>query len=451
MDSATLRVPAVLVLALLCLSARAAEPKIQVYEEVEKGLEVGLQGGFAWNFDANDDLSIQAGPGFLAGLELGYDLTWVFRIKGGFLSQHYSATATSPSGTSLPMDWEARVVWAGASLALLATHRFYAYAQAGVGYLAAAPRKVDRFEVAGSDDVVILGGGGIEYYLPLRHFSIALEANVNYLPLRGDVAIAIFPVLRYTFGVGKSRSIKPPKDRDHDGVPDKDDKCPDTWGPETNAGCPEPDTDGDGVIDREDNCPKEPGPASNSGCPIEPDTDGDGLKDKLDRCPKIPGPIHNDGCPDRDEDGIPDHIDKCPDKPGSVQNDGCPSKAHVKVRIKTDAIELREKIHFEFGKAAIKKKSFELLDQVVATLKQHPEIKKLRIEGHTDSKGPAKFNQRLSQRRAQSVVNYLTGKGVEKDRLVAQGFGEEKPIASNNTERGRSMNRRVEMIILERE
>jgi outer membrane protein OmpA-like peptidoglycan-associated protein len=438
---------AIISVLLVSIPSSAEAPKIQIFEEVEKGLELGLQGGFSWDF--NPPVA-KPGPGFIAGLEIGYDITWVFRIKAGLSTMHYSASVTD-NGTTLPMDWQGRLVWAGASLALLATHRFYAYVQAGVGYLSVSPRRVDAFDVAGSDDVAIIVGGGIEYFPNLRHFSIALETNVNILPLRGDASLNIYPVVRYTFGFGESKVIKPPKDRDNDGVPDRDDKCPDVWGPESNDGCPEPDTDKDGIIDREDNCPEEPGPASNSGCPIEPDSDGDGVKDKLDRCPRVKGPIDKEGCPDRDDDAIPDHIDKCPDKPGKVKYDGCPSKGHVKVRIKEKAIELKEKIHFETDKAVIKKKSYHILDQVNATLVQYAEIKKLQIEGHTDSVGPAPYNMGLSQRRAQAVVNYLKKKGIDPNRLAAKGFGEEKPIATNKTERGRSMNRRVEMIILERE
>jgi outer membrane protein OmpA-like peptidoglycan-associated protein len=165
----------------------------------------------------------------------------------------------------------------------------------------------------------------------------------------------------------------------------------------------------------------------------------------------VPGPAASQGCPDSDGDGVPDHIDKCPDKPGKVEADGCPSRAHIKVQVREQSLELREKVNFEFGKAKIMRESFGLLDQVAATLKQHSEILKLRVEGHTDDKGPDAFNLRLSQKRAESVVDYLVGKGVERERLVPKGFGEEKPIASNKTDAGRAANRRVEMIILERE
>jgi outer membrane protein OmpA-like peptidoglycan-associated protein len=446
------RFSSVLLVGFLLLQAggpvRADSPKIQVYEEVEKGFSIGLQAGAAYDFNPPLDTP---GLGLLAGLELGYDLTWVFRVKAGFLTEHHSGTSMTSSGNEVTTDFQGRLVWGGASLSLLATHRFYAYAQAGVGYLATSPKRVGGMEVGGKDDVAILVGGGLEYYPQLRHFSFAIETNVSILPLRGDVSIAVFPVVRYTFGLGEVRIIKPPQDRDQDGVEDKLDKCPDTWGSEAQNGCPEPDTDGDGIIDRDDNCPQEPGPASNRGCPIEPDKDGDGLPDKLDRCPEVPGPKESEGCPDRDADGVYDHIDKCPDEPGKPEHDGCPSKAQIKVKVGSKAIQLREKIHFEFGKAVIKKQSYTILDQVAATLSQYPEIKKLQVEGHTDSKGSNKYNQSLSQRRAEAVVAYLVNKGIDKDRLVAKGFGEEKPIASNQTEKGRSVNRRVEMIILERE
>jgi len=432
---------------LIAGSALAAGPRVQVYQDVEKGIEVGLQGGVTYDFSPPVETP---GLGIVVGLELGYDISHILRIKLGYLTENYEAKGTEPGGSKLSLDFQRQVFWGGASFCLLTTKRLFAYLQAGIGYMLTDPQQISGMDVAGSNDVAILAGAGLEYYPNLRHFSFALEAYALISPSAGDVSVAVVPTVRYTFGLGESRVIEPPKDRDSDGVPDQDDKCPDTWGPESNNGCPEADSDGDGVIDREDNCPKTPGPASNAGCPLDPDTDGDGIPDRLDRCPKKPGPQATEGCPDRDEDGIPDHIDKCPDKPGKEENDGCPTRAHIKVRVKQSSIELREKIHFEFGKAKIMRKSFPLLDQVAATLKEHPEIRKLRIEGHTDSKGSAKYNQGLSQRRAQSVVNYLINKGITSGRLVAKGYGEEKPIATNQTDRGRSMNRRVEMIILER-
>jgi len=428
--------------------AVAGPPRVQVIHDVERGLEFGLQAGLIHDFLPPVP---DAGPGLLVGLELGWDINWLLRLKGGVVTAYYDASGTLPGGQGVKLDWDSQLYWLGASFSLVASERFHADVQAGVGYFHAGPKQVGNFSVAGSDDVAIRAGGALEYFTGLRHFSLALEVMVDILPGRGDVALAVYPVVRYSFGFGGSRSIEQPRDRDADGVPDKFDRCPDVWGPQSNHGCPEADSDSDGVIDREDHCPQQPGPAANAGCPPEPDSDGDGVKDKLDRCPRVPGPASQDGCPDKDDDGVPDHLDKCPDKKGKVEADGCPSRAHIKVVVRKQSIQLKEKIHFEFGKAKIQRRSYPLLDQVAATLKAHPEIKKLRIEGHTDSRGSAAYNQRLSQRRAQAVVNYLVRRNIARDRLVAKGFGESRPIASNKTAKGRAQNRRVEMIILERE
>jgi outer membrane protein OmpA-like peptidoglycan-associated protein len=82
-------------------------------------------------------------------------------------------------------------------------------------------------------------------------------------------------------------------------------------------------------------------------------------------------------------------------------------------------------------------------------LRAHPEVKHVRIDGHTDNVGGAALNQDLSQRRSQSVVEYLVAKGIERTRLGARGFGLDKPIATNATALGRAKNRRVECTVLE--
>jgi outer membrane protein OmpA-like peptidoglycan-associated protein len=117
--------------------------------------------------------------------------------------------------------------------------------------------------------------------------------------------------------------------------------------------------------------------------------------------------------------------------------------------LKVGKHELREKIYFDTGKATIKPVSYPLLDDAAKTLNAHPEVKKIAIEGHTDSKGKPAANQKLSQARAESVRQYLIGKGVAADRLVAQGFGQDRPIADNKTVVGRETNRRVDIRILE--
>ncbi len=117
------------------------------------------------------------------------------------------------------------------------------------------------------------------------------------------------------------------KDSDGDGIPDDIDRCPldpeDKDGFQDEDGCPDPDNDNDGIVDKMDACPNNPGPIENRGCPIL-DRDGDGVPDSEDRCPDVPGPKEFAGCPDTDKDGIPDIDDKCPLVPGPKENQGCP-------------------------------------------------------------------------------------------------------------------------------
>jgi len=243
-------------------------------------------------------------------------------------------------------------------------------------------------------------------------------------------------------------------DTDGDGITDDKDKCPKKAGPGENNGCPFGDEDGDGVKDADDKCPKDAGPPENDGCPWG-DTDGDGVKDNLDKCPKEPGPQENAGCPwgDKDGDGVLDNEDKCPDKAGpadSPEGKGCPKKyTLIKIDREKKKIEIKQKVHFAYARSRIKGDSFELLNQVAQAINDNPDIQKVRIEGHTDSRGSEKYNQRLSERRANSVMQYLLGKGVDPKRLQAVGYGESKPIAPNSTDKGREANRRVEFVIVE--
>jgi outer membrane protein OmpA-like peptidoglycan-associated protein len=115
-----------------------------------------------------------------------------------------------------------------------------------------------------------------------------------------------------------------------------------------------------------------------------------------------------------------------------------------------EKIEITEKIHFEFDKAVIRPESYPVLDHVADVIKREPDINKVQVEGHTDAVGSDAYNQSLSERRSQAVVEYLVSKGTPRDHLVAKGFGESNPIASNDTAKGRATNRRTEFIIVER-
>jgi outer membrane protein OmpA-like peptidoglycan-associated protein len=249
-------------------------------------------------------------------------------------------------------------------------------------------------------------------------------------------------------------------DRDGDGIPDDVDQCPgqpeDKDGFQDEDGCPDDDNDGDGITDKFDKCPNEPedkdGFQDEDGCP-DPDNDGDGIPDTADKCPNEPedkdGFEDADGCPDpdNDKDGIPDTADKCPNEPG-VAPDGCPRKYKL-VTVTETKIELKQTVYFETRRAQIKRASFALLNDVAQALKDNPKIH-LEIQGHTDSQGSDAVNFKLSQRRAEAVRLYLIKKGVTSDRMIAQGYGENVPIADNRTSDGRAQNRRVEFLITAR-
>jgi outer membrane protein OmpA-like peptidoglycan-associated protein len=218
------------------------------------------------------------------------------------------------------------------------------------------------------------------------------------------------------------------------------------------------DTDGDGYPDSVDNCPtdKEDGkpPAPTDGCPASSDRDGDGIPDVNDECPDKAEDKDNvqdeDGCPedDADNDGIPDVQDKCPTEPGKrspiAAKFGCPSN----LDFDTDGgFKTLQPIEFETGRATIKPISFPILDEVLELMKGRQSLR-IGVYGHTDSRGTPGGNLLLSKQRAAAVRNYLQGKGIAASRLESEGFGQTKPIADNNTDEGRSKNRRVEFKVL---
>jgi len=104
---------------------------------------------------------------------------------------------------------------------------------------------------------------------------------------------------------------------------------------------------------------------------------------------------------------------------------------------------------FEYNKATIKEESHDLLNDVAKVMKAYPNITKIHIEGHTDSDGSARYNKKLSQKRADSVMQFLVDAGVEAGRMEAIGYGEEKPVADNDSKAGKEKNRRVEFNITE--
>lgn len=222
-------------------------------------------------------------------------------------------------------------------------------------------------------------------------------------------------------------------DNDGDGIENSKDACPDQAGSVENAGCP--DADGDGVVDKDDACVNEAGVASLGGCP---DSDGDGIANKDDACPDQAGPAANNGCPWKDSDGdsVLDKDDACVDVPGPVANNGCPD-----IEEKLNAI--GAVIPFDSEKAEITGEAKTVIDGAYEILAQYSTLG-VTIEGHTDSRGPEGFNQKLSEARAAAVKDYLVKKGIDASRLSTVGYGESQPIASNMNKDGRKQNRRVE-------
>lgn len=236
----------------------------------------------------------------------------------------------------------------------------------------------------------------------------------------------------------------PEMDKDGDGIPDAKDDCPDQAGLKTTNGCP--DTDGDGLIDREDKCPEKAGPISNKGCPevTVKDSDKDGIPDHEDDCPFAAGPAKYSGCPDSDGDGLSDKVDACPNSAGPASNKGCP--VIEKADIETLDFAMRA-VQFDLGRATLRQESFSILDKVAKIMKKYPDYN-LTIAGHTDNSGSAPFNMDLSERRAKICYEYLISIDVPASRLSYVGFGSTKPVAPNDNDTGRYLNRRVEFNLL---
>lgn len=204
------------------------------------------------------------------------------------------------------------------------------------------------------------------------------------------------------------------------------------------------DTDKDGVIDALDVEPETPKIAEVYGSGKAVDTDQDGLPDYKDRCPLAPGPLYNEGCPtDTDGDGILDIDDVCPKLRGTSEHLGCP-KEDTREEISERIFLLAKSIYFKTNSSEIKDDSYDALSEIAQIMVEYPNTQ-FQIDGHTDDRAEADYNLKLSEKRAKSVLNHLTNKGVNASRLYSKGYGEEKPTHSNDTEEGRKLNRRVEI------
>jgi OOP family OmpA-OmpF porin len=182
------------------------------------------------------------------------------------------------------------------------------------------------------------------------------------------------------------------------------------------------------------------------------DSDGDGVFDYRDKCPDTPAgrKVNEDGCElDSDGDGIVDGDDRCPTVYAKTP-DGCPLAEALQAEPAPAPVPppgklVLEGVNFEYDKATLRAEAFAKLDQAAAELKAWGDGK-VEIAGHTDSRGSERYNMKLSLRRANAVRDYLIGKGIAAERLIARGYGESQPVADNGTVEGRYRNRRVELL-----
>lgn len=285
-----------------------------------------------------------------------------------------------------------------------------AFVRGGIGRM----RNDTNLPYRRDNDLHFMHGAGIEYGLAN---DVTLRAGLDLY----DEDSRLFSVgLRIALNGEEKPVIEPPKDSDGDGVIDAKDQCP---------GTPQGE-----VVDA-------------SGCVVIKDSDNDGVADPQDQCPGTPQgkEVDASGCAvikDSDNDGIPDPNDQCPDTAAG-------EKVDAKGCVLETVIELKG-VTFANNSAELVGESDKILDEMAETLKRYPE-QRVEIAGYTDNRGSEKYNQQLSERRANAVRDYLIGRGVTADRLTARGFGEADPIADNASAEGRSANRRVELHLLSEE
>lgn len=319
-------------------------------------------------------------------------------------------------------------------IVLSETTRLQPYAFAGLGYL--NDNKVNS--------VNGLFGGGAKFGISKR---ISLYAHAGIMSGAGVKTVNLDPTTlepewqKYRDNlwsgiVGIEIALGGSKDSDHDGVPDKRDKCPNTKR--------------DVFVDEH-------------GCPI--DSDGDGVIDHLDNCPTVAGSLATDGCPDGDGDGVPDKDDQCPDVKGKKEFNGCPDpkeKSETAQRLEpskmtaeqalqsgnTRVLDIKVKsVYFVVDQSYLTDYSKNKIANMVDMLLKNPAYL-VRLWGYTDDLASAEYNQTLSEKRAESVVTFMTSMGFSRDRIVAvDGMGEANPAAPNNSEQNRKLNRRVEFEI----
>lgn len=286
--------------------------------------------------------------------------------------------------------------------------------EVGIGY---------GFEI---DDVKL---GPALRFQHVLHFDDPLDSNSAHLLTIG-AELVLFDA--HPRAIAEEEPGLPRGDRDHDGIGDDIDACPDDSedvdGFEDEEGCPDPDNDRDGILDLDDACPMQP--------------------EDLDRWED------EDGCPDPDNDGdaVFDPDDACPNEPetlnGVADDDGCPDEGLIQMI--EDRIVIEERVLFDFERARVKHSARPVLQAIVGLWRQHPEWTRVRVEGHADARGDAAFNQELSERRAARVRDVLVDLGMPIDMIEVAGFGSSMPRDTRTLEVAHQRNRRVEFVVVAR-
>lgn len=435
----------------------SSDPPMRRYRPTHLAFEAGLFGG-AMVFPSNHNLeSTDVVPGLAphqrlrTGGELGLRAAF---FPASFLGAELEGAAVFTK-TRATDDRATVWVFRGHGILQLPLGRLVPFFLGGAG--------LEHISAAGSlgkdTDPVYYFGGGLKVNLT-RRLALRVDLRDNFRQKNrvvtnaknGDLVQKLEVNAGLSVTLGRTPWAAAPPDQDADGVFDRDDQCPADAGPAPTGCPPPPDADRDGIPDNSDPCPTEAEdgnpPDANDGCPNK-DLDQDGIEIPVDLCPDQPG-VAPDGCPpkDTDGDGLMDPDDRCPKDAETVNNfedeDGCPDEVPEKVKKFTGAI---KGISFDSGKAKIRSSSFPLLDDAVQVLKDYPKLR-LRISGHTDNRGKASRNQKLSEDRANAVKDYLTSKGIEGSRIETRGVGPDEPVADNKTAAGRAQNRRIEFELL---
>ena len=368
-----------------------------------------FDGDFRW--PAGDPLA----DDLYAGGRLGYQRgpAWALELAGGY----------TPTNVDVPGGADVSFLHATGNIVFSPwANRIggpYVFAGGGLGRLG-----------SGGDDLnqgLLEGGAGLKLWLT-DAIGLRIEARVSHwMPKESEGAPSVNYVMLgggLTFGIGARA-----RDTDGDGVPDSRDRC---------AATPKGAT-----VDKK-------------GCPA--DTDGDAVLDGIDQCADTPKGCTVDakGCPsDADGDGVCDGLDQCADTPAGLKVDekGCVIELVERETEMMDTGRIRlQNINFDTGKATLKPESFQPLDVVGTLLGQWPTLK-IEIGGHTDDVGGDAVNRKLSQARAQSVLDYMKGKyaAIDAARFTVKGYGESRPMVPNVNDASRAQNRRVEFTVLNKE